>query len=74
MGISCDSDEDINDRVRVTWRKLNENSFDSNVKQDGHALSINDAQMSNSGIYECTIEYNGRVARSRTNIVVTGKL
>ena len=73
LGISCDSDESINDRVRVTWRKVDGNGFDSNVRQDGHGLTINDALMSNSGIYECTIEYNGRTATSRTNIVVTGE-
>lgn len=73
LGISCDSDESINDRVRVTWRKVNGNGFDSNVRQNGHGLLINDALMSNSGTYECTIEYNGRTARTRTNIVVTGE-
>lgn len=55
----------------VIWKKLNNQNFVFNVQQIGNALSIRNAQYVNSGDYECTIEWNRKIARATTNVIVT---
>lgn len=68
FSLTCESDEGFD--VAVTWRKKNEASLGWNVRQNGAVLQISNAQPMNNGEYECTIEWNRKLATTSTHINV----
>lgn len=55
----------------IIWSKSDDNNgLGLNVQQSGNALSIINAQPINAGTYECTAEWNRKIAKSKTYIVV----
>lgn len=65
----CDSEDGPG--AMITWRKIDDNNgFGPSVQQRGNNLSIINAQPIDSGTYECTAEWNRKIARSKTYIIV----